>query len=373
MRNAVSSTNMHTLFFSLIRLSIGTNDSLSRQPSVEEWSELYRMAMKQSLVGICFVGVRKYMETAKQSGEKTSIPLKVYYQWLGTAAQIQQRNELMNRRCVELQTKLCSSGLKSSILKGQGVAALYHSELKNFRQSGDIDVYVDCNREKSIEYAKSIGQDSVNWDYKHLHLKIFEDTAVEMHYRPEVLLNLVKNNKLQKWFKTKESLALIFQQNEGLVTPSVVFNKFYILLHIYRHFFYEGIGLRQLMDYYFVLRAAGHQDDNSIVQETIEKFGMKRFAEGIMWIMLHVFGLEKHYLLYAPNEKEGQYILSQIMEGGNFGHHDRRLKADRHQGKYGAVKKILRHNLHLVTRYPSETVWAPVWIVYHWCWKKWVR
>lgn len=363
---------MNTLFFELIRLSIGTSNKFSRQPSADEWCELYRMAVKQSLVGICFAGVRKYMEVCEQQRIDTIIPKKVYFQWLGTAGRILQRNEQMNQRCMELQSILSSSGLKSSVLKGQGIAVLY-GELSDFRQPGDIDVYVDCAREKAIEYAQSIGQKDVDWDYKHLHLKLFKDTEVEMHYRPEVLLNLVKNRKLQKWFNSKEIQNRIFQHNGTLITPSIEFNIFYILLHIYRHFLYEGVGLRQLMDYFFVLKSASLEDDKTLSLEAVESFGMKRFAKGVMWIMQHVFGLEEQYLLYEPNEKEGLYILSQIMTGGNFGHYDERLKSNKRKGKVGAVAKILKHNLHLLAHYPADVIWTPVWIVYHWVWKRVVR
>lgn len=186
---------MYSLFFSLIRLSIGTSSNFSRQPTADEWYKLYRMAVKQSLVGVCFAGVRRYMNASQQRGETSNIPHKLYYQWLGDAVRIQQCNELMNKRCVELQSIL-SSRFKNSILKGQGVAALY-GDLKALRQPGDIDVYVSCGREKSIEYARYIGQENVNWDYKHLHLNVFKDIKVEMHYRPEVLLNLLKNMRLQ--------------------------------------------------------------------------------------------------------------------------------------------------------------------------------
>lgn len=363
---------MNTLFFSLIRLSIGAGDKLSRQPSEEEWDELYKMAVKQSLVGICFVGVKKYIGTSAQSGDIPVVPKKVYLQWLGVAAQIQQRNELMNQRCVELQSKLGLYGINSSILKGQTVA-VYYEELKGYRQPGDIDVYVDCGRAKAIEYAHSIKQEYVDWDYKHLHLKIFKDTEVEMHYRPEVLLNLAKNKRLQRYFRSEENQKQIFQHEGRLVAPSAEFNLFYILLHIYRHFLYEGVGLRQLMDYYFLLRAVYEQECKSKGLQTIEMFGMERFAKGVMWIMQGVFGLDEQYLLCEPNEKEGRYILAQVMVGGNFGHHDERLKTCKKQGKNGAVRKILRHNLHLLTHYPSEVIWAPVWIVYHWCWKRIVR
>lgn len=362
---------MYPLFFSLIRLSIGTSKKLSRQPSSEEWEKLYRMAVKQSLVGVCFAGVRRYMEIAQQSGEMVSIPKKLYFQWLGAAVLIQQRNELMNKRCVELQSKLNLYGINSSILKGQAVAT-YYGELRDFRQPGDIDVYVDCGREKAMEYARSIGQEHIDWDYKHLHLKIFTDADVEMHYRPEVLLNLQKNKRLQRWFRSDENQKQIFQHEGKLVSPSAEFDLFYILLHIYRHFLYEGVGLRQLLDYYFVLKtASGEYRSKALL--AIEKFGMDRFAKGIMWIVLNVFGIDEQSLLCEPNEKEGRYILAQVMAGGNFGHHDERLKTSKKLGKFGAVKKILKHNCHLLTHYPSEVVWAPVWIVYHWCWKRIVK
>lgn len=363
---------MQSLFFSLLQLSIGSGETLSRHPSEEEWGELYKMAAKQALVGICFVGVRRYMEASSQSGDVPVVPRKIYFQWLGMAAQIQQRNGVMDERCVELQSKLRLYGINSAILKGQAVAA-YYGELKDWRQPGDIDVYVDCGREKAIEYAQSIKQEYVEWDYKHLHLKIFKDAEVEMHYRPEVLLNLAKNKRLQKWFQSEESQQRIFQHEGKLVAPSEDFNLFYILLHIYRHFLYEGVGLRQLMDYYFVLKAVSEQKHKSMGMQAIESFGMTRFAKGVMWIMQRVFGLDKLYLLYEPDEKEGRYILDQIMASGNFGHYDERLKINKNKGKAGAIVKILKHNLHLLTNYPSEVVWAPVWIVYHWCWKRWVR
>lgn len=134
-----------------------TSNNLSYQLSIDEWREFYHEAVKQSLIVVCFAGVRRYMEIAQQQGVNMNIPQDLYYQWLGAAVQIQQRNELMNHRCVELQAKLRSSGYNSSILKGQGVAAL-DGEMKCFRQPGDIDLYVDCGSEQAIEYARSIGQ-----------------------------------------------------------------------------------------------------------------------------------------------------------------------------------------------------------------------
>lgn len=362
-----------TLFYSLLRVSLGTQDALPRLPTESEWEELFEMAVKQSLVGVCFVGLQNLGADADDGFEKIGMSEVLYLDWMGMAAQINMKNELMNQQCVELQKRLEAEGFKSSILKGQAVAMLYGEELRGFRQSGDIDIYVGCGREKAIEFARSI-QGDVDWDYKHLHLKVFDDTEVEMHYVPEVFLNLKKNRKLQKWFKKPEVVSSMFCVSGDMVCPSVEFNLFYILLHAYRHFLYEGVGLRQLMDFYFVLE---NEDVNGPMRqrvfENITSFGMVRFASGLMWVMKNVFGMSDQLLICEPNEKEGRYILDEIMTGGNFGHHDERLVDNKTHGKMCAIKKILKHNLHLLTHYPGDTLWAPVWIVFHWCWKRLCR
>ena len=373
--------SIDTLFFELIRVAIGTQESpstglragLSRLPSEAEWEELFEMAVKQSLVGICFMGLHTLGADSDDGYVQIGMSEDLYFDWMGMAAQINMKNELANEQCVELQKRLAAEGFKSSILKGQAVAMLYGEELRGFRQSGDIDIYVDCGREKAIEFARSV-QGDVDWDYKHLHLNVFEDTAVEMHYVPEVFLNLRKNRKLQKWFKEhREEMftSTNLSNSSNISTPSLEFNLFYILLHTYRHFLYEGVGMRQLMDYFFVLRESSTVPSSKIqeVTKTIELFGMKKFASGVMWIMKEVLGMSEHLLLLEPDENEGNYIFSEVMTGGNFGHHDERL-AIGVKGKFGAVIKILRHSIDIGIHYPVDMIWAPINIVHHWCWKR---
>ena len=261
-------------------------------------------------------------------------------------------------------------GIRSSILKGQGIAR-YYGELAHFRQPGDIDIYVDCGRDRALQFAYDNGQKDVNWDYKHLHLDVFKDAEVEVHYRVEVLLNLWKNKRLQRWFREHQDAIQSSKfkvQGGEIITPTTEFNVFYILLHIYRHFLYEGVGLRQIVDYYMTLRMVNcsrlmvHDYVNAV-----HEFRMEKFAKGLMWVMHETLGMSRDWMLWEPDEKEGRYILNQVMTGGNFGHHDERLKHT--CGKIGAVKAILTHNLHLLTHYPSDVIWAPVWIVWHKLWK----
>ena len=135
---------INELFFELVRVSVGTAGCLSHSPrstssgqaSADEWGELYTMAKKQSLVGVCFAGVQKlYNDNANDDdnhnrSNTSNLSELQYLTWLGMAAKIQQRNEIVNRQCTELQAKLSSDGFRCCVLKGQGVGQLYSEPLR---------------------------------------------------------------------------------------------------------------------------------------------------------------------------------------------------------------------------------------------------
>ena len=347
-------------FFELLQLALGNREALSAVLTDKEWREIYEESQRQAVSGVALHGLEKL--TKEQMP-----PQELLLQWIGTSQMISQRNAVMDKRCVKLLDRLKEVDVRGTILKGQGIAQLYGEELRPLRQPGDIDVYVDCGLEGALAFAKVQGQTEVDWDYKHLHLKIWDDTEVEMHYHVEVLLNLWKNWKLQKWFRGND--ALLFHDNNDMTTPKIEFNIFYILLHIYRHFLYEGVGFRQIVDYYFVLKNLSNKN-SSITRyaiEMVQEFGLERFAKGLMWVMLEALGLPKEWMLWDPDKKEGKYILSQVMAGGNFGQYDQRLQHGR--GKWNAVKGVCKHNWHLLWHYPADVIWAPVWFLWHKCWK----
>lgn len=143
--------------------------------------------------------------------------------------------------------------------------------------------------------------------------------------------------------------------------------------------FDSGLGLRQLMDYYFLLMArnnlnnkmttTGTTEDNFNLNHLFREFGMERFVGAVMWIMQEVFGLERECLLCEPDEKEGRFILAEVMAGGNFGHHDERIRKVG-KGKWRSVFSNLQHAMHVLRRYPQEAIWMPVWMAYHFIWKR---
>lgn len=360
---------MDRLFFELIRLSIGSSEALSRQPKTDEWQCLYQMAVKQSLLGLCFAGVRKHMETSKQNGEDVAIPSKAYHQWLGTAVHIQQRNELMNKHCADFEKKLAEAGYKSCVLKGQGLAALY-GELSGLRQSGDIDTWALGKPKDIIEWARKTGT-MTYYDYHHADISLYKGVEIELHYRPSLSRNLLRNARLQKWFREEGEKHIVFKDELGFSVPDYAFNVVLTLNHNLWHLMYEGVGLRQVLDLYFVLRS---NDDNQLRNEAlklIKHFRLQRFAAASMWIMKEMLGLEMQYLICDPDEKSGRFLLDEIMRAGNFGKFDERLSKDRYESRVGLMFAWLRHNFRLVRFYPADVLWTPIGVLRISLWRRW--
>lgn len=338
------------LFYELIRVAIGRQQFLSRGPSAEEWKGLYNMAEKQALLGVCFVGVRKIVSGSMF--QVSSIPTELYYQWLADATQIQQRNELIEHRGQELLEMVKKASFEASILKGHSVGQYYPEELRMMRQSGDIDVWIKGSRSEIMKWVNTVAPTKdVTW--LHAQLRVFDDVEVEAHFMPSYLRNPFRNRKLQQWFK------------QEAWKDETEFNVVFILLHIFRHLFGEGIGLRQVMDWYFVLV----QESRINVQgceATLKEIGLYRFAQGMMWVLGRVFGLEKEKMYVKSDERLGKMILTDIIQSGNFGH-----EGMREMNRIGRFTSANLGNVKYMRYFPGEVLATPFFRAWHWGWKKW--
>lgn len=377
--------SINEIFFELTRVAIGTQDTLSRPPSKVEWAELYAMSKKQSLVGICFSAVQKltqnqepnsgYGLSVMDSGLKKSDQEPItqnpeprtqnldevqYLTWLGMAAKIQQRNEVMNGYTTLALTYFREKGFPCQILKGQGIAKLY-GDLADLRQSGDVDVWLGCKREELYDFARKEYGKIEGLNYYHIHCPIIEDTEVEAHVWPSYMTNPFKNRLLHRF-------SMEHQPTEGCAdTPDKVFDGVFIMLHCYRHFCGRGVGMRQVLDYYFVLRTL-NDNVKAEVLKCIKALGMYRFATAMMWLMKEIFGLDEKYLICECNEREGRFLLDEIMNTGNMGHGETRFKRD----DSTPIKRFIgnqRKNLHLLTHYPGEVCWSPFFNLIRYFWQ----
>lgn len=323
-------------FFLLLRLALGAD--VETQPkfeieTAEEWSLLYSLASKLSVVGIAYAGICKLPKDRRP-------PLDLAFQWASEAEAIRGHNRMVNDEAKRLTKVFAGQGRHTAILKGAANARLYPDRF--MRQCGDIDIWIDGGRDSVVELLLRLGlMEAVTPDVPG-HKKTYEEkyadakkrlavfslhhvhlaqsaakVNVEAHFKPSSgNLNPFTNRRLMKFLNGEISKTELVP--EGFYVPSLRFALAMQLSHIQRHFMAGGIGLKQLTDYYVLLLRAD-DGDRQVIAEKLRSFGFLRVASALMWVLGHIYGLERERMLCAPNENLGRRMLEVILSGGNFG------------------------------------------------------
>ena len=352
------------LFVELIQVALGLRKSLSTVPLKEDWQEAYLLAEKHALVGLLFSANEKLNEQ-----NKTYMPpMPLFYQWMGETLQIENRNKEVNYAAEQLTRIFKGGGLRSCVLKGQGIARLYPKPER--RQSGDIDLWVEGGREKVLKFLKGSYLDIGHVVIHHVDARIIDGVETEIHFIPVYACNPFLHHRLQRFFKlyADEQFSNI-DKELGFAYPTLSFNAVYVLAHIYMHFLYEGIGLRQIVDYYYVLK---NLDVEGKKQATsyIKQVGLLRFAGAVMFVLQRVCGMDDGSLVTRPDDKRGELLLNEIMRSGNFGKYDERLKNRKEEDLIRFNLVALKRQLRFLKYYPMDIISIPFFKVWHWCWRK---
>lgn len=363
-------SGMEALFFELLKVALGTQDGLSKNPSGKDWQELFLMCQQQAITGIAFTAIEKLSQTGMKP------PMSILYEWIGLSEQIKQQNMIVNQNAVNICKKLEQDGFECCILKGQGNNLLYPDVFS--RQPGDIDVWIRGVRSKKdnvkgiIQFVKKHNPHGIAC-YHHIDYGSYNDTEIEIHYRPAFMFNSVYNRRLQKWFSGKICEQFIQQVElpdivENVNIPTAEFNVVFQLAHVYNHVLHEGIGFRQIVDYFYVLHGVGDVELAYYKCSGILRYlGLEKIAGAMMWVLHEKLGLPEEYLIAPMDERRGKVLLSEILRGGNFGYYDsENVKATSRLKKN--VQRVKR-DLRLMRFFPSECLWEPVFRVYHLFWR----
>lgn len=320
------------------------------------------MADKQSLTGVLLHGLDRLLAAQRP-------PQGLLFEWIGAQQFVISVNKNQDNRSKALYEWFNAKDYRCCIIKGQGVARLYPQP--ELRQAGDIDIWVNAERDDVVGKMLSEGIDVSEIDYVNSHAAFFDDVEVEVHFRPSYFFNPFANRRLQKWIQENQSVQMSnFDDEVGFCYPTIAFNLVFSLIHIYRHVFSEGIGLRQLMDYYYILTHSSNEERVN-AYATLCSFGMQRFVVAVMYVLRIVFNLDETLLLCEPNKDEGEFLLSEIMRGGNFGHYDDRNTNVFEEKRFMRGFNNFKRNMRFLRRYPSEVIWMPLWKTWHYCWRKW--
>ena len=238
----------HQIFFDFLRFCIGSAKEIPGSLKEVDWKELYAIAKKQCLVGVLFDGIKKL--PAEHVGMKKEILL----QWMAESQMLEKANVRLNDAAIQVSEWFRKKGFRTCILKGQGNALMYPNPYS--RTPGDIDIWVEGGDKRVISFVRSISPHEKAC-YHHIEFPSYKGVEVEVHYRPSFLLCFWHNRKLQKYYervKEKQFSHRVMLGEQGeIAIPTAEFNLIFQLTHIFSHLMNEGIGLRQLLDYYYVL------------------------------------------------------------------------------------------------------------------------
>ena len=241
--------------FAFLRCCLGCKVNMNRVIAGMDWQELYSFASKQALLGLCFDGIERLGEEYPEEMKRNPIRRELLMTWMGKAQQIRRQNMKVNAVASKLFSMLREDGMRCCILKGQGNALMYPNPYS--RTPGDIDVWVNASRERIMEYAQKKFELGDDIRLQHLETSL-DGVPVELHFFPCSMNNPIYHARLQKWFKRNADLQCshIVGLPDGagdIAIPTMAFNVVYQLTHLYHHFFDEGIGMRQIIDYYYVV------------------------------------------------------------------------------------------------------------------------
>ena len=374
-------------FYTILQSAIGKTVQLSHPLSEKEWNEIFGLAKKQALVGIMFEGV-------KRLPQEQWPPRNVVLQWAMMVESIKHRNRQTTDVCLRLTEALGKDGFETCILKGQANHVYYdglnseHS-LGQLRICGDVDAWI-WPKKPTKHPVKSIidfcQEKHILVSLCHLHAEVkpIDGVPIEIHFRPSFLNAPWRDRAFQKIFRKAQFVKANIDGCGEIQKMRVDYDLIFQLNHIYRHLLDEGVGLRQVLDFYVLLKdyhrqAAASQGNvlmsKAELMQKIRACGMSRFASALMYVLQEIFAMKEEYLICPASKKHGKFLLSEMMLAGNFGHYDERMvQLEVKKGKLSyqlrKAQRRFKRNLRFLTSYPEEVICEPMARVAHWIWRK---
>ena len=399
------------IFFEFLRFCIGTVQEVSSSLKGADWRVLYAMARKQCLVGVLFDGIKRLpADVGMDKG--------VLFRWMAQNQTLRKANARLDKAAVEVAEWFGRKGFRTCVLKGQGNALLYPPGME--RTPGDIDLWVDGGDRKVVSFVRSLSPDE-KVIYHHIGFPEYNGVEVEVHFRPSFLFCFRHNRRLQGYYERVMDEQFAHRVKLGgqgeVAVPKAEFNLIFQLTHIFTHLMNEGIGLRQLLDYFFLLkntdfigntdggasfantnftdntdkvggnvdgdgfllntdftdntnRIGGNADgvDRRLLQDELRRLGLWEFAGAVMYIMKEVLGLEDNRLIVPPDVKRGRLVLKEVLEAGNFGQYDKR-NCFGHSALGHNLQRLYR-DMRLVRFFPAEALSEPFFRIWHFFWRK---
>lgn len=310
--------NHETIFLNILKSSLwGTAIAVPQE--FDEWGKVFALAKAQSVLGLVANAVLSDAEVARR------IPADMQKRLKAFVMSNMATHSMLNNTLVRVFSLLDEAGVRSVLLKGQGLAKNY--PLPELRQCGDIDVYVgEENYVKSHSLLSQISTDIDELDNlyrgKHFHVNI-GNVLVEVHRFAYVHPSPRFNEIYQKYALTglNHNLVRIYFGGARVNTPDDNFNAFYIFNHCWYHIMAEGLGLRQMCDWMLFLHSRYGSLDCEYLRKLLEDMDLLVPWKVFGCVLVNYLGMpQDEFPLYdSKYATKSILVLKRILKDGNFG------------------------------------------------------
>ena len=217
------------------------------------------------------------------------------------------------------------AGIPCTILKGFASALYYPDPLS--RSMGDVDFLVSTDDfEKADRILTADGYKPSDKSHD-VHNVYFSDTCrCEMHFQPSGIPQGKAGTKVLKYLSgLLENSETVSTELGEINVPSAYHHGLIILLHMCHHLTGDGLGLRHLCDWAVFLNSLGEANFIETFGEALRDIGLWEFARTVTFISCEYLGLPGMSFARDVDRKLAEYILTDVIIGGNFG----QKKADR--------------------------------------------
>ena len=307
-----------TCFFALIQAGLWEQSVRLLPYSTVDFDTIYELAEKQSVVGLIAAGLEHVvdMRVTKQQ----AIP------FMKTVFSLENRNAAMNAFIRELVNKMGEAGIKTLVVKGQGIAQCY--ERPQWRAIGDVDLFLDnenYEKAKAFLIPKAVSIEKEDKDRKHLGMTI-DSWSVELHGTlrgpllkrinakiDEVQNDTFEHNRFRVWKNDETDVFLPSPDNDVI----------FIFTHILQHYFGSGVGLRQICDWCRFLWTYRDVIDQSLLKRRLTEMCLMTEWKVFCAYAIHFLGApQEAMLLYDTHRRwilKARMVNALILDYGNFG------------------------------------------------------
>lgn len=331
----MSLNNNQQAFFELLRAGLWNEEARLSKFGAINLKEICRIAEEQSVVGLVAAGLEHVTDV--------KLPKEEVLLVVGQTLQLEQRNKAMNAFVAELISRLRDAGIYALLVKGQGIAQCYEKPL--WRACGDVDLLLnadDYEKAKKLLLPLATEVEAEYTHFKHVGMTI-PDTfgtsdkgradgwVVELHGTLHSRLSKRVDKQIDAVQEDTFKFGNVRTWDNGGVTvflPAVDNDVIFVFTHILHHFFFEGIGLRQICDWCRLLWTYRNVIDVAGLTLRLDEMGIMSEWKAFAAYAVEYLGMPAEAMpLYSDDAKwsrKAARINAFVLEVGNFGHKQRR-------------------------------------------------